>query len=213
MQNRAALAIMLKCPKPGEVKTRLVPPLSYGEAAGLYGAFLKDIFAKVSVLRHMDIYAACAPEGAEGILEIIPRDIVVFFQEGGTLGERMYNVFKDLFGKGYRAVVVIGSDSPDIPAEYFKDAEDALLEADLVLGPADDGGYYLIAMKELSKLPFEGILWSTGTVLQDTLKKAGAALSVKLISPWHDIDRIEDVRLIKESGAPQSYRYIKALGL
>lgn len=213
MKNQNALAIMLKVPEPGKVKTRLVPPLSYDDAAALYRCFLKDIFGKVSGFRDIDIYAAYTPPGMEEKLSsTVPGNIKLFPQEGFGLGERIYNVFKYLFAKGYKKVAVIGSDSPDLPPEYIKEPFSLLDNTvDLVLGPAKDGGYYLVAMDKLLCAPFVNIPWSTGIVLRETIKRAEeSALSYKLSSRWHDIDTPDDLSILKDNpGCPASSEFLK----
>ncbi len=216
--KKNALAIMLKTPEPGSVKTRLVPPLTFKEAAGLYECFIRDIFDRVLRLEGCDIYAANAPEGRKdwrGIPDS-PESIEAFQQEGTGLGERIFNVFKYLFSKGYKKVTVIGSDSPDLPIEYIKEAF-SLLEDDLrlVLGPAKDGGYYLISMNELTGVLFEDIPWSTDEVLEETLKRARKnSIKFQLLRPWHDIDTVDGIYLLENNAsAPLSSHFIKMLKL
>lgn len=212
-----ALAIMLKAPVPGEVKTRLCPPLTHKEAAGLYGCFIKDVFGKVGSLEGVDVYAAYTPDNAlEQMTGLIPSGIRSFPQEGRDLGERMYNVFKHLFSKGHRNVAIIGSDIPDLPPEYLKDAFRALEEgAGCVFGPAKDGGYYLIGMDRLIEAPFTGIPWSTGATLEVTLAKMREnSIGYALISPWHDIDFPEDLAILKENPlAPASSGFLRKIAL
>lgn len=209
-----ALVIMVKTPRPGSVKTRLVPPLSYKEAAGLYRCFLKDIFNSVLKLKGVSIYAAYAPEGGQDLIRLIPECIKAFPQEGRGLGRRICNVFKTLFANGYEKITVIGSDSPDLPRNYMKDAFSRLdNRVKLVLGPAKDGGYYLIAMNEFNAGLFTGIPWSTGDVLAETIKKARAnSIRFKLLEPWHDIDTADDLHYLKKSrSAPVSSQFLRTL--
>lgn len=196
-----ALAIMLKAPASGDVKTRLVPPLTYHEAAELYRCFLDDIFENIRPDTY-DVFASFTPESRiKDLAGIIPEGIPSFKQEGDTLGDRMYNVFRYLFEKGYKRVSIIGSDIPDMPTEFISESFNSLDgKTSLVLGPAKDGGYYLIGMDRLQKAPFDGIAWSTGTVLEDTLKNARrSGISYRLLGEWHDIDTVEDLLLLKGS--------------
>jgi rSAM/selenodomain-associated transferase 1 len=218
MSRKNALAVMLKAPIPGKVKTRLVPLLSKYEAAELYCAFLIDIFNRLLLIKDVDIHAFYAPPGKEDkIIDIVPEGVPISPQKGSNLGERIYNVFELLFEKyGYRRVAVIGSDSPDLPIDYIQQAYSELetLKGGLVLGPTTDGGYYLIAMDRLSKIPFEGIPWSTEKVLEETAKKAREnALPVRLLEPWYDVDTIDDLSLLNDKcEAPETCRYIKKIG-
>lgn len=216
MAKKNAIAVMLKAPREGEVKTRLTPPLTPKEAATLYRAFIKDTFSNLSRLKDMALYAFFTPADRKGdIINIIPQGISLIPQKDGDLGERIYGVFECLFNSGHRfppfskdgqggfkRVVIIGSDSPDLPLEYIETAFSILKESQgsLILGPATDGGYYLIAMDRLIKTPFEAIRWSTDAVLKDTIKNAVASgITVKLLPEWHDIDRPEDLCFIEDN--------------
>ena len=194
---------MLKAPREGEVKTRLVPPLTAKEAATLYRAFIKDTLSNLSRLKNIALYAFFTPfDGKADILDIIPQGISLIPQKDGDLGERIYGVFECLFNSGHKRAVVMGSDSPDIPLEYIETSFSMLKQSpgSLVLGPAFDGGYYLIAMDRLMKASFEGIGWSTKTVLEDTIKNVAASgIIVKLLPEWHDIDRPEDLCFIEDN--------------
>lgn len=205
---------MLKVPEPGAVKTRLVPPLSYEEASGLYTCFLKDIFEKVSRLKGVRVYASYTPAwAAESISGMVPDSIEIFPQEGVDLGERMYNAFKTLFDRGHKLVSLIGSDSPDMPLEFIEESFRLLGPARVALGPAEDGGYYLMSMDEPITAPFVNMRWSNNTVLRETLKRLDEkSVRYELLDPWHDIDRVEDLPLLKENGlAPRSCEFLRAL--
>lgn len=216
MKNSAALAIMLKAPVPGFVKTRLVPPLTHIQATALYERFLKDIFNKTSNIE-ADRFAAFTPENErDKVLSHIPEGIEAFPQEGADLGERMHNVFLRLFSKGYEKVVIIGSDSPDLPIGHIEEPLSLLSgKTPLVLGPAMDGGYYLIAMNSPCGEIFKGIRWSTSEVLAETLRKAKEnSLDFKLLGEWYDVDTVEDMkRLLKSGGAPLSVAFLKSIGI
>src|SRR3972149_2924412 len=139
MPKENALVVMLKAPREGEVKTRLIPPLTAKEAATLYRAFIKDTLSNLSRLKDIALYAFFTPfAGKADIADIIP-------QKDGDLGERIYGVFECLFNSGHKRAVVMGSDSPDIPLEYIETSFSMLKESQgsLILGPATDGGYYL----------------------------------------------------------------------
>ena len=226
MDERNALAVMLKTPIPGRVKTRLTPPLTPSESSRLYTLFIKDIFSRVTLLKKTGLYAACAatpglktpPSRARNDFgAIIPAGVGVFPQKGATLGERLYNVFARLFKRGYGSVAVIGSDSPDMPLGFIEEAFKRLEDpsVDIVLGPAKDGGYYLIAMKRPVKEVFEGVRFSTPFALEDTIERTREmSLSLRLLPPWHDIDRPSDLLLLKNNrGAPLSGAFIQRTGV
>lgn len=200
MKNKYAIAVMLKAPIHGQVKTRLIPPLTKEDAAELYTCFIKDIFARIGTLKGIDIFAAFTPAGSEKIIKkIIPKKVSLIPQKGNDLGERLANVFTDLFTRDYKKIAIIGSDSPDLPLEYVKMAFNELKNDKIVFGPAEDGGYYLIAMDRLYKNIFKNIHWSTDKVLKKTLnmaKKEG--VDTFLLPKWHDIDKYDDLeKLIK----------------
>lgn len=211
-----ALAVMVKAPVPGLVKTRLVPPLTFDEAAGLYRCFVKDTFDSIKGLDGVRLYAPYAPPAlGDEVASVIPAGVEAFPQEGHTLGERISNVFKRLFASGFKKVVVIGSDSPDIPLRYIEDAFKALGRASLVLGPAKDGGYYLVGMNVFDERPFQEIPWSTSKVLDETLKRAHSHhIPFELVSEWHDCDSFDDLALLRDNlSAPASSAFLKGLTL
>lgn len=217
-QHANALVVMVKAPLPGQVKTRLSPPLTPVQAAGLYACFIRDTFNMVSRLSGVDIYAACAPEGLEngnGIFKnMLPDDVVPIIQHGDNIGWRMFNVFDKLFKKGHKKVLIIGSDSPDLPGSYIDEAF-ALLDGrtNVILGPAFDGGYYLIAMDAPSAVPFRMVPWSTEKALKMTIENLrSSSVSYKLLKPWYDIDTPDYLRMLNgNADAPGSSGFMEAI--
>jgi hypothetical protein len=182
----SALALMTKAPRAGKVKTRLVPPLTNEEAAQLNRCFLQDTGAAISaccsgltgpnsgrpVSHGIAVYT---PVGAElDYADILPAEFSLLPQRGENFGERLCFAAEDLFKCGFHTICLIDSDSPTIPAENFARAMELLsLPGDhIVLGPCDDGGYYLIGLKQLHREVFEGIDWSTERVLEQTIRRA-----------------------------------------
>lgn len=193
---------MLKVPIAGKVKTRLAPPLSKKDAARLYECFIQDTFSRISVLKGIDIIAAYTPNGmAAKVKKIAPPDITIIPQKGKDLGERLQNIFSQLFSIGYKMVAIIGTDSPDLPIEYIKKAFSALKgKTGLVLGPAEDGGYYLIAMSKECKEIFKDITWSTDTVFKETMEKAKrAGLKLAILPKWYDVDDIDSLKVLRDN--------------
>lgn len=181
---------MARYPVAGRTKTRLVPALGAQGAAALYAAFLADLGRRLSRLR-TGLYWAYTPAAAPFARLGLPGE--AFPQASGDLGRRLYCVFQRLFAAGHSLVVVIGSDSPHLPVAYLVRAVERLGKADVVLGPADDGGYYLVGMRALNDL-FHGIPWSTGTVLAETLRRAEATgLRVELLPRTFDVDEPADL--------------------
>ncbi|MFQ5428354.1 MAG: TIGR04282 family arsenosugar biosynthesis glycosyltransferase [Thermodesulfobacteriota bacterium] len=208
---------MVKAPVAGLVKTRLTPPLTLEEAAGLYRSFLVDLFVNLKGFElPVDLFSAITPPGnKEDFSGLIPDDVDCFSQAGDGLGERIESVFKHIFDMGYEKAVVTGSDSPDMPQDFIEEALAVLdePEVDIVLGPAHDGGYYLVAVSRLVAAPFRDINWSGATVLEETLQKVmEAKLKYRLLPPWHDMDRPSDLKLLLGSDhAPCSRAFIEAL--
>jgi hypothetical protein len=217
-KGKNALVVMVRVPLEGIVKTRLFPPLSAKEACLLYEAFLQDTFTRLAELKNIDIhvfYAALnnsdpSVDNSSQTLTTISKLYPLTPQKDGDLGDKMKGVFADLFALDYERVVIIGSDSPDIPLAYITRAFTTLKgscdddASRLVLGPAIDGGYYLIAMSvaSVSFLPslFTGISWSTSSVLRETLDTAkDLGMLVAMLPEWHDIDIFSDLTYIRDS--------------
>ena len=216
---------MCRNPTPGRVSTRLVPLLTFVQAAALYSAFLSDIFDRLhSFIRAkgmqiLPVAAYTPDEGLTGLVELIGTDVELVEQKGESLGERINNLFDTLF-EDFSSVVIIGSDSPDLPLEYIEEAVELLSSTEpgarrAVLGPATDGGYYLVALSEACPELFEEVPWSTPEVLDTTLRRAAeAGVEVKLLNVWHDIDTPDDLILLKDNrDAPRSADFAASLGL
>jgi uncharacterized protein len=209
----SALALMTKAPRAGEVKTRLVPLLTNEEAAQLNKCFLLDTAAAIAVCcnrlsasnagRSSVIgVAVYTPVGAESdYADILPADFSLLPQRGEDFGERLYFAAEDVFKSGSNAVCLIDSDSPTIPAENFTRAIQLLsLPGDrIVLGPCDDGGYYLIGLKRLHREVFERIDWSTDRVLEQTLRRADEiGVEVKFLPTGYDVDDGAALRRLRD---------------
>ena len=213
--NDNALAVMVKAPVPGSVKTRLVPPLTIEQAARLYECLVKDTFASIAAIKGVDIYAAYLGP-LDAISGMVPQWAVPIAQRGDGLGERMYDILRRLFERGYARCAVVGSDLPDLPARYVEEAF-AMIDGDvrLALGPATDGGYYLVACDGPYEPIFTSIRYSTPTVLQEMIAKARENnIKCALVSPWHDIDYAGDLpRLQSNPRAPLSSAYMETLDI
>jgi uncharacterized protein len=191
--NLCALAIMTKAPRAGAVKTRLQPPLTPGEAAQLNVCFLRDIAAAiVGAKEGSKGVAVFTPAGSESeYASVLPSSFDLIVQRGDTFGERLLNAAEDLLRSGFESCCLINSDSPTVTAEAFREAVRELKRVDdgIVLGPADDGGYYLIGMKKLHRRLFEGIDWSTERVFVQTIERAEEiGLHVHVLPKCFDVD-------------------------
>jgi uncharacterized protein len=201
---KEALVVMAKAPREGEVKTRLAPALSPSEARRLYVAFLGDTFAMMEDVmgerEGLGLALCYTPEGAEEAFEEVEREgSIMIPQRGDDLGERLTNCFADLFSLGFESVVVIGADSPTLPGEYVFDAFECFeTDDDVVIGPTEDGGYYLVGMRKLHGRIFEDVPWGTGGALDATIERAReAGLDLVLLPEWYDVDTPEDFERLK----------------
>jgi uncharacterized protein len=199
--NLCALAVMTKAPRAGQVKTRLVPPLTAEEAAELNAAFLRDL--SMSIIRACEMspakpVAVFTPPGAESAYEnILPAEFSLLPQRGDNFGERLIFAVEDLFAAGFASVCLINSDSPAVSAQNFAEAAIELAEPPdrIVLGPADDGGYYLIGLKRMHRRLFEEIDWSTERVFEQTKQRAAELdLRVHELAPGVDVDDASALR-------------------
>jgi uncharacterized protein len=194
VKGLCALAVMTKAPRAGKVKTRLVPPLTNDEAAQLSVCFLRDMAAAISKAapKNASGVAVYTPVGAEGAyVDVLPSGFRLLSQRGEEFGDRLAFAVEDLLGIGFASVCLIDSDSPTVSAETYAAAVRELARPGdrIVIGPSDDGGYYLIGLKELHRQLFKQIDWSTERVLEQTRQRAAElGLEVKLLPAGYDVD-------------------------
>lgn len=196
------VSIMAKAPRAGEVKTRLCPPLSNSEAAELYRCFLLDKIEQVRTLNKASPAIAYTPDDGRTFFEACAPGFLLVPQRGADLGFRLANTFDQLLAKGYAGAFAIDSDTPTLPTHFLEQALDliAIPEIDLVLGPSDDGGYYLIGLRKLYRELFERMPWSTADVVPETIRRAEAmGLKVASVPLWFDVDTGNDLERLKTS--------------
>lgn len=195
-----AVAVMARKPEPGLVKTRLVPPLSPEDASRLYHCFLLDKIEQVKGINEASHYIAFTPESSRPFFEnLIPSAFNLIAQAGEDLGSRLANASETLFDEGYERIAIIDSDSPNLPTKYIMDGLKALESADVVLGPCEDGGYYLIGLSSRLLQIFEGIPWSTSKVTEVTVNRAKElGRTITFLPKWYDVDTFEDLRHLKK---------------
>jgi rSAM/selenodomain-associated transferase 1 len=202
-EARNAVAIMAKAPLPGEVKTRLCPPLSYEAAAQLYRCFLLDKIAQVNALQGAAPVISYSPAACKPLFEdLTPAHFLLIPQRGDDLGARLLSTFDQLFGQGYTQVIVIDSDTPTLPLAYLERALrlTAEVENDVVLGPTEDGGYYLIGLHQSHRELFEQMPWSTAQVFPETRRRSAQyGLRVACTEGWYDVDTPDDLARLTES--------------
>jgi rSAM/selenodomain-associated transferase 1 len=181
------VVLFAKAPVPGRVKTRLgIDPL---RAAELHSSFVRQTLAMLETMNgEIDIELSTDEPTAAWSESPVPRSV----QSEGGLDRRIYTALHQALAAGRPRVLILGSDSPGLPAGHLR----ALLAspADISLGPAEDGGYYAIAAGRTDPAMFAGVRWSSASTLDDTLRAlAGCGLSVELGNPWFDVDRPEDL--------------------
>jgi rSAM/selenodomain-associated transferase 1 len=221
-----ALAVMTKAPRTGHVKTRLVPPLTADEAAALNTCFLRDTAAAILEVSGKNVQgiAVYTPIGAEETyIGILPDNFQLVPQRGDGFGERLAAAAGDLLRIGFQSVCLIDSDSPTVPSRVYSEAANMLsIRGDrVVLGPSDDGGYYLIGLKQDHRRLFEEIDWSTERVLEQTRQRAAELdLEVKFLPPGYDVDDRATLRRLcdellnpnaKDQVAPETRRFLREL--
>ncbi len=194
-----ALVIMARYPTPGRTKTRLARALGGLETATLYRAFLTDLAQRFSGQPSYTLHWAYTPAHVDyaGLVDTLAPEhagtMVCFPQQGDDLAARLLHAFQWTHAQGFRRTIVISSDTPHLPSTVVADARTALDNVDVVLGPADDGGYYLIAMREPHDV-FSDIPMSTDVVLRMTIASARRqGLSVDQLPALFDVDELLDL--------------------
>lgn len=200
--NPNCLLFYLKFPEKDKVKTRLSLSLDSDFVVELYKNFIIDLLETLKKV-DTDVRICFHPEESKEKLVEWLGDYDYKLQIGKDLGERLKNSFLEAIGDGYEKVIVIGSDSPDLPSELLEKSFVSLNKNDSVIGPATDGGYYLLGFRRDATLPkvFEGIEWSSSSVFVNTIRKLGQASHITHILPaLSDVDELDDLKdLIKRS--------------
>jgi rSAM/selenodomain-associated transferase 1 len=201
-----AVAVMARVPGAGPVKSRLHDVLTPAQATDLYRCFLLDRLDGLAALPDLARVVAFTPPGAGAAMAALaPPGFRLLPQEGDDLGTRLTRLLGRLLGEGHCAALAMDSDSPTLPMAYVAEAARGLAagEADVVLGPSDDGGYYLVGVRAPRPALFEAIPWSTPDVLAVTRARAAAAgLRVRLLPAWFDVDTAADLRRLRASLPP-----------
>src|SRR5580693_3430440 len=208
MTANCGIAFMAKASAPGRAKTRLVPPLTFEEAAVLNTAFLQDVADNVllaagDAMRHGGIagYAAFGPPGSEDFFRrTLPGAIGLIEAWRQNFGECLLHTIEEIFARGHASAVVLNSDSPTLPTAFLVETAAALARPGdrAVLGPSSDGGYYLLGLKAVHRHMFETIAWSTELVAAQTLERAREiGLEVHRLPVWYDVDDVDGLRRLR----------------
>ena len=216
--SRAALALFLKNPEPGTVKTRLTGALGPERAARFYWECALLVMAKALRLQDTDVFVWFTPAEKQAALEALVMARFGSFegkfiaQAGTDLGERMHQALDHLHEWGYPRALVLGTDSPTLPLEYLQRAVDTLAQTDCVIGPTWDGGYYLFGTKQPDPRMFHGVTWSSGMELAQTYENVTALGHTCLMLPrWQDIDTPDDLPFLKGQVRHADYRRLKSI--
>ena len=203
---KRAIICFTRVPRPGRTKTRLLPILSGEQCAALHTAFLRDLNTLYTGL-DCDVIISYAPDPDRSALEeVFPAAASFWPQQGEDLGQRMHNAFCRAFQKGYAAVVLTGSDLPELDQSCLAKAFTALETNDVVLGPTSDGGYYLIGMKAPCAQVFQGHPYGGATVWESTMAAIAAAnLTVAAAPGLDDVDTPEDLLRLAKTVRPESH--------
>ena len=200
------LLIFLKYPTPGKVKTRLAASVGDQAASDMYRACTEVTLERLAVLCENSILCVDPPDAIDATRAWLGDQWTIRAQQGRTLGERLAHAIGEVFADGAQRVVTIGTDSPWLTAANIEEAFESLRASDVVIGPTEDGGYYLIGLSRSIPALFDGIAWSTSAVYQETINTARTlGLRIHTLPSGYDIDRPEDLqRFRSETSASQS---------
>lgn len=189
--NRTALVIMARSPDAGLIKTRLSAVLDPMQRIALYEELLQGTIHRLRAIEGTDTMIAVAPEGSSKFIKsYFDRfALPLITQQGEDLGTRMHSCVKEAHDRGYEQVVLVGTDIPELSPLEIMTATDMLKKADIILGPSEDGGFYLAAMRKAHAGLFDGIRWSAPDTLKQTVSRAEAlGLSTAFAPVLWDID-------------------------
>lgn len=218
IKDRNALIIMAKAPQLGNVKTRLDADIGKKNALGIYKNFLKDLSKRILPNKNCVKYVFFTPSHRVNLLEpffSVENGFILKPQCEGNLGDKLADSFKRLFNDGFSNIVVIGTDSPDIPIESIDRAFSYLVDnknsKNAVIGPTEDGGYYLLGLNSREDGVFKDITWSSDLVFSETVKNFKKhSFSYEILPKWYDIDDKNGLkRLISENIATNSVDFAK----
>ena len=211
------LGLFAKRPAPGAVKTRLGPSPDW--AARVARAFLLDTVARLSAVAARRVIAFAPADAAAEFAALAAGRFALTPQADGDLGRRLSAFLAAQLESGAESVVLVGADSPTLPVGYVEQAFEELRTADVVLGPAADGGYYLLGCGRRLPPIFDGVAWGASRVLAETVARlADPAWRLALLPPWYDVDTPDDwellrghVAALRRAGAHPGVPYTEAL--
>jgi len=190
--SSGTLGVFAKRPVAGTGKTRLAAETSPAWAAAVAAAFLADTLDQLASVDARRVLAFAPPDAESYFRDLVIGRFELTPQRDGDLGQRMAGFFAEQFTVGARRIVLVGSDSPTLPRAFVEQAFRELDAADVVLGPAADGGYYLIGCSGRMPPLFEGIAWGGAGVLHNTIARLPKKCRLALLPPWYDVDTLDD---------------------
>ena len=212
--SSAAIGIVCKAPQPGRSKTRLAMAIGADAASELCACFLRDVAAAIEVVPEALCrrgYGVYAPAGAEDIMrQLLPVEFGLLLQAGDDLGHVLLGATRALLLAGHDCVLLVNGDSPTLPPRLLMEAIEALREPGdrVVLGPASDGGYYLIGLKHPHQQLFANIAWGTETVARSTRQRAAEiGLETALLPEWYDVDDIQTLCWLQDELSGHATRF------
>ncbi len=195
IENTVCLGLLAKYWQPGQVKTRLAASIGDDNAAAIYRRMIETVLQRLGQIEG-DHLLAYSPADRSGPFEaVLPTGWRIEPQFGSDLGSRMETYFSRRFREGYERVILLGTDSPDLPLAHVRTAMDALITHDVVLGPCEDGGYYLVGARRRVPPIFGSIPWGTSEVWKATVDALRSSeLVYATLEPWYDVDDEADYR-------------------
>ncbi|WAC07664.1 MAG: TIGR04282 family arsenosugar biosynthesis glycosyltransferase [Thermodesulfobacteriota bacterium] len=204
----------VKYPESGQIKSRLAASLAAINIVELYRHFVLDLLAMLEPLA-IPFYICYFQENkARECKAWLGENHSYLPQQGNDLGGKMKHCFTHAFSQGFDRVITIGSDSPDLPSYFITEAFSSITTMDSVIGPAFDGGYYLIGFRKETFFPeaFTGIRWSTDKVFEESLAKLkNAGHKTYILPPWHDIDSLGDLKNLIQRGRQSPFKNSKTM--
>ncbi len=188
--TKKALIVFAKNPILGKVKTRLAKEVGNDRALELYKTLMEITYRQTKDI-DCSKFLFLSPNIDNDLFD---QDYIQMLQTGNDLGERMSNAFNYIFAKDYNKIIIVGSDCPQLTPEILNEAFEKLYHFDFVIGPAEDGGYYLIGMKEQCNILFNGMDWGSKNVLSETIRRLKENnLNFYLLQQLSDVDELKDL--------------------
>jgi hypothetical protein len=212
IDDTTCLLLFVKYPDKGKVKSRLSKEFGEDTVLLLYEAFVLDVLDTLNKGKYRFKICFHPPSAQDKIVSWLGKSYLYMPQNGSDLGEKMKNAFASTFSEGFKKIILIGSDIPDLPKEIIDEAFAS--DGEAVIGPATDGGYYLIGFKHDTFLPhiFERMEWSTGSVFERTMEIFRThSCKVHILPQWRDVDTPEDLRAFYERNRSTAFMHSRTI--